>query len=52
MPDEVNTGEQYGSAEKVNVCKFLLGSVNNWNVRRFHMFAVAKQANCKRNGRT
>ena len=39
VPDEVNTGEQYGSDEKVNVCKFPLGSVNNWNVRRSPMSA-------------
>ena len=32
VPDEVNTGEQFGSGEKVNVCKFPLGSVNAWNV--------------------
>jgi hypothetical protein len=34
VPDEVNTGEEFGSGEKVNVCKFPLGSVNAWNVRR------------------
>jgi hypothetical protein len=32
VPDEVNTGESIGSGEKVNVCKFDLGNVNNWNV--------------------
>ena len=25
VPDEVNTGEQFGSDEKVNVCKFPAG---------------------------
>ena len=30
----VNTGEQYGSDERVDACKSLLGSVNIWNVRR------------------
>ena len=33
VPDEINTGEQFGSGEKVNVCHFPLGSVNAWNVR-------------------
>lgn len=32
VPSEVHTGETYGQGEKVNVCKFPLGSVNNWNV--------------------
>lgn len=34
VPNEVDTGESIGSGEKVNVCKFPLGSVNNWNVSR------------------
>jgi hypothetical protein len=33
VPSEVNTGEQYGAGQKVNVCKFPLGSVNAWDVR-------------------
>ena len=32
VPSEVNTGENIGQGEKVNVCKFPLGSVNNWEV--------------------
>ena len=32
VPDEVDTGESFGSGEKVNVCKFQLGDVNNWIV--------------------
>ena len=34
VPNEVDTGESIGSGQKVNVCKFPLGSVNNWNVSR------------------
>lgn len=33
VPSEVKTGEQYGAGQKVNVCKFTLGSVNPWDVR-------------------
>ena len=32
MPNKVNTGEQYGSDEKVDMSTFPLGSDNNWNV--------------------
>ncbi len=32
VPDEVDTGESFGSGQKVNVCKFQLGDVNNWIV--------------------
>lgn len=42
VPDEVNTGEQFGSGEKVNVCKFPLGSVNAWNV------SLSLRASCLR----
>jgi hypothetical protein len=34
VPAEVKTGEQYGAGQKVNVCKFQLGTVNNWEVSR------------------
>ncbi|KAK9917138.1 hypothetical protein WJX75_001239 [Coccomyxa subellipsoidea] len=33
VPSEVNTGEQYGAGQKVNVCKFPLGSVNAWDLK-------------------
>ncbi len=32
VPSEVDTGESFGAGEKVNVCKFMLGDVNNWAV--------------------
>ena len=41
VPNEVDTGESIGSGEKVNVCKFPLGSVNNWNVSRTSQCSVA-----------
>ncbi|BDA48366.1 hypothetical protein COCOBI_12-0430 [Coccomyxa sp. Obi] len=33
VPSEVKTGEQYGAGQKVNVCKFPLGSVNPWELK-------------------
>ncbi|CAL8463744.1 g3278 [Coccomyxa elongata] len=33
VPSEVKTGEQYGAGQKVNVCKFTLGSVNPWDLK-------------------
>ncbi|CAK0785605.1 hypothetical protein CVIRNUC_008816 [Coccomyxa viridis] len=35
VPSEVNTGENIGQGEKVNVCKFPLGSVNNWELKPY-----------------
>ncbi|EIE27791.1 hypothetical protein COCSUDRAFT_45996 [Coccomyxa subellipsoidea C-169] len=33
VASEVKTGQQYGAGQKVNVCKFPLGSVNPWELK-------------------